>query len=60
MKRYRGHLEIYLGAKVWDTDGVNLKCTDLFGAVQELAGVVSRLQKNYGEAFTIKSYLREA
>lgn len=60
MKKYRGHLEIYLGAEPWDTDSVNLKCEDLFGAVQELAGVVSRYQKYYGEAFNIKSYLREA
>lgn len=59
MKKYRGHLEIYLEAELWDTDAVGLKCVDLFGAVQELAGVVSRLQKNYGERFTIKSFLRE-
>lgn len=60
MKKYRGHIEIHLGAEPWDTDSVELKCTDLFGAVQELAGVVARYQKNYGEAFTIKSFLREA
>lgn len=60
MRKYRGHLEIYLGAEPWDTDSVSLKCKDLFGAVQELSTVVTRLQKCYGEAFTIKSYLREA
>ncbi len=59
MKKYRGHLEIYLGAEQWDTDSVNLHCEDLFGAVQELAKVVDRYQKGYGEAFNIKSYLRE-
>lgn len=60
MRKYRGHLEIYLGADTWDTDSVNLKCTDLWGAVQELAEAVARYQKHYGEAFKIKSYLREA
>lgn len=60
MSKYRGHLEIYLGATPWDTDSVILKCNDFFGAIQELSTVINRLEINYGNQFKIRGFLREA
>lgn len=61
MKRYEVVFEIKVkeSHSIWDVDCVQLKANDLFGAIIEASTVIDRLQKAYGEVYTLKSYVKE-
>lgn len=51
--RLEGTLEL------WDSQIIELASIDLFGAIQEANGIITRLKSGYGESFLIQSWIIE-